>query len=123
MLDELSHLTFPGEWTVFVINVVAASIWGTVLYRERDRFRGRRPFPEGVRIGLLVTVVAALTGGGITALGFAHVLDTTQSAIVGAAWRSAIMVAGIYALIASLRDNVEASPTPPNLRSDPPPDL
>lgn len=64
--------------------------------------RGRR-VPRIVTEAAYVSVYAACAGGLFASLGFTGALDSTTSAILAVAWRTTVLVCGLYAATAATR--------------------
>ena len=62
-----------------------------------------RHCPRTVRAGALVAVYAAVIGGVVTSAGYVDLLDPHTTAMAGTAWRSAVLVAGLHALMGAAR--------------------
>ena len=56
-----------------------------------------------MRDAAVVSVYAALLGGLLASLGFPGYISSELSASLGAAWRTAVLAAGLYALIGTRR--------------------
>jgi len=77
-----------------IVGAASLAVWSAVAVR----CLWLDAMPRSVRAGALVAVYAACLGGLVASLGFWGALDTHDSALVGAAWRAAVLVAGLYAL-------------------------
>lgn len=81
-----------------VLGLTALAVWGLVAVQVR-----RRPWLQAVQDAALVSILAACAGSSVSALGFVGMVSTGAAAVVGSAWRTAVIVAGVYALIALRR--------------------
>lgn len=93
----------PQPW-VPVASALALLAWTVVLYRVRAQVRHSELLPEAVREASLVAVMAACIGGTLASLGFTDVITSELSAVLAIAWRTAVLAAGVYALIGSAMD-------------------
>ena len=87
-------------WSVFLLSVANLTIWGTVFLRTR--WYHRRQLVDGIRTAALVALLSVSAGGSVSSLGFVDVLPSEASATIATAWRTAMLVCGLYALWASV---------------------
>ena len=92
-----------GPQTVPLIAAAALAVWTGVLVLILGDLRHDGCLPEAVREGSIVAVYAACLGGLVASLRFVDWIDGGTSALFASAWRSAVLVAGIYALIGAWR--------------------
>ena len=83
--------------------VAALCVWSLVLWRCRGYMTGSGSLPRSVKEGLFVAVLSACGGGLVASLGFVDAIPVDLSAAAASAWRAAVLVAGIYAIIGMRR--------------------
>ena len=108
-------MTGLGEWSVPVIGMLSVIVWLAVLVNERSNLRRHLSIPVGVRAGMIVAGASSTVIATLSALSFPSVYDNRDLAIMlSALWRATVLVAGVYALIASLHDDEPPSQRPPS---------
>ncbi len=78
-----------------VVAALGLAAWLAVLWLSRGHPGG----VPAVREAALVGIYAACVGGLASSLGFVGTITSDHAAVLAVAWRTAVLVAGLYAVI------------------------
>lgn len=87
-----------GEQWLVAIAWANVAIWAVLAGKAAWMRMHRVHLPDYMVTAAIVATMSASIGGAITAMGFLHVLSVDLVQLVGAAWRTAMLSAGVYAL-------------------------
>jgi hypothetical protein len=88
---------------VTLVAWVNAAVWIGLLMMNWEHLLHRTVMPDGLRQAIIVALLAGSVGSAVSALGFAAVWDSEWSAWLSAAWRAAMLSAGVYGVFATLQ--------------------